>query len=194
MPALWARALFLAALCSISSCSFFSRQPPLPRRAAVEHSENEEKFAKLIQDADIVYFPSESAVFRSRSEAAWKLLDALRRGGGSFAIGWDETGTTTASREYLKEAGGYGATILMLNDARRPAESEGAAADQHVAEQIAGHYREHQDNKVLIFLRREWLGVDHGVPYLVAQKTKARQLILNPQRHREANTRLLARK
>src|SRR4051794_29885227 len=66
--AIWARALCLAALSLLFSCTFFSVQPPLPRRAAIEASGSEEKFAALVQEADIIYFPSESVALHSRSE------------------------------------------------------------------------------------------------------------------------------
>jgi hypothetical protein len=90
--AVWARGLLFAFFFLVSSCSFFSRPPPLPRRAAIEPTGSGEKFTRLIEGADIIYFPSESVVLDSRSEAAWKLLEALRRSGGAFAVGWDLVG------------------------------------------------------------------------------------------------------
>ena len=164
------RQLFLlAAVICFSGCSFFQRPPPLPRHAAVERSVSEEEFVGLVQDADIIYFPSEAATLTSRSEPAWKLLGALRGGGSSFAIGSDWTANEHARKDYLNEASRAGAQILPLND-----------ADQFVADRIAGYFREHRSDKVLVFIRRERLGLGRGIPYLVAQQTKARQLILNP--------------
>jgi hypothetical protein len=192
--AIWAGAVLLAALLFLPGCSFFARQPPLPRRAAIEPAGNEQKFFSLVQDADILYFPSESAAFRSRSEAAWKLLEALRRGSGSFAIGWDWARMEGDRRDYLDEAGRSGAEILVLNEIRERAENEsGASADEFIADKIAGYFRDHRNDKMLVFLRRQHLGIDHGVPFLVAQHTKARQLILNPQRS-DSGRRLLARR
>lgn len=215
-----ARGLLCAFLFLVSSCSFFSRQPPLPRRAAIEPTGSGEKFARLIEGADIIYFPSESVVLDSRSEAAWKLLDALRRTGGSFALGWDLVGREDEQRIFMAEAGKAGAEILPLrapaqvetdetsrgfeappgdferfarkfstrdlNEARlRDAYETALRAQQFAAAKISAHFLEHRGEKILVFLRRDHLGSDRGVPYFVAQKTKARQLILNPERHQE---------
>jgi hypothetical protein len=226
--AIWGRGILFAAFFLISSCSFFSRQPPLPRRAGIEPTGSGEKFARLIESADIIYFPSESVVLDSRSEAAWKLLEALRRSGGSFAVGWDLMGREDEHRTFLAEAGNSGAEILPLrapaqteadetsrgfelppgdferfarrfptrdrNDARLRAAYEAALlAQQFAAVKISAHFREHRGEKILVFLRRDHLGPDRGVPYFVAQKTKARQLILKPERHREPGPGLLTR-
>ena len=224
----WARGFLFAGLFLFSSCSFFSRQPPLPRRAAIEPTGSGEKFARLIEGADIIYFPSESVVLDSRSEAAWKLLEALRRTGGSFALGWDLVGREEEHRNFLAEAGKFGAEILPL---RAPAQMEAdetsrgfepppgdfeafsrrfssrdlseasvreayesaLRAQQFAAAKISSHFREHPEAKILVFLRRDHLGPERGVPYFVAQKTKARQLILKPERHREPAPGLLTR-
>ena len=219
-PIIWARLFLCAGLCLLASCSFFSPQPPLPRRAAIEPTGSSEKFSALIDSADIIYFPSESVTLDSRSEAAWKLLDALRRNSGSFALGWDLSGRDDEHRLFLAEAGRGGAEILSLrapapapadekfrgfepppgdferfaqrfsprdlNEARmRSAYETALFAQQFAAAEISSHFREHRGEKILVFLRRDHLGRDYGVPYFVAQKTKARQLILNPQRHSE---------
>jgi hypothetical protein len=190
--AIWTRAFCLATLFLLSSCSFFSAPPPLPRRAAIEPSGSEEKFATLIQEADIIYFPSESVALHSRSEAAWKLLETLRRRGSPFAIGWDWSNEGDR-RSYLDEASRGGAEILALNDAKWRSQNEaGLSADQFVANEITAYVREHRNDKLLVFLRRERLGMGQGVPYLVAQKNKARQLILNPRRHSNSGLGLLA--
>jgi hypothetical protein len=191
--ATWTCAFVGTALSLLSSCGYFSRQPPLPRRAAIEPSGREEKFATLVQDADIIYFPSESVALHSRSEAAWKLLDTLRGRGGSFAIGWDWSSTEGDRRDYFDEASKGGAEILALNDAKWRAGSEaGTSADQFVADEITAYVRQHHNDKVLVFLRRERLGMGQGVPYLVSQKTKARQLILNPRRRSDSSGGLIA--
>jgi hypothetical protein len=184
-----------ALLFLLSSCGYFSHQPPLPRRAAVEPSGSEEKFAALVQDADIIYFPSESVALHSRAEAAWKLLETLRGRGGSFAIGWDWNGNEGDRRTYVDEASKAGAEILGLNDVKWRAQNQTTGtADQFVADEIAVYLREHRGDKVLVFLRRERLSMGQGVPYLVSQKTKARQLILNPRKRSDAGGRLLARR
>jgi hypothetical protein len=218
--AIWVRGFLFAGCFLLSSCSFFSRQPPLPRRAAIEPTGSGEKFGALVEEADIIYFPSESVALESRSEAAWKLLGALRRNGGTVAIGWDLVERDDAHRNFLAEAGKSGAEILPLrapaqvvadetfrgfepppgdferfarrfssrdaNEARvRGAYETALLAQQFAAAKISSHFREHREEKILVFLRRDYLGRDRGVPYFVAQKTKARQLILNPQRHPE---------
>ncbi|HVF70450.1 MAG TPA: hypothetical protein VM940_02480 [Chthoniobacterales bacterium] len=188
------RVILVLVLAQFSSCAFFSRPPALPRREAIEPTGSEEKFAKLLEDADIVYFPSEVADLESRSEAAWRLLEALRRGGGGFAIGWDWASNDNHRRRYLEEAGRAGGATLALNELKSQAGETGWSPEQAVADEIATYFREHRSDKMLVFLRRERLGMDHGVPYLVAQKTKARQLILNPRRHREQGPGLLARR
>ena len=79
-----------------------------PRHAAIEPTGSGEKFARLIEGADIIYFPSESVALDSRSEAAWKLLEAVRRSAPSFALGWDLAGNDAEHREFLAEAGRSG--------------------------------------------------------------------------------------
>ena len=183
------KALSVVALASaavlLSSCSLFHREPPLPRRAVIEAGGSEEKFASLVEEADIIYFPSEAAVFGSHSDLPWKLLDALRRDAGSFAVAWDWTGNERERRDYLTDAGKAGAHLIALNET-------GPSGDQFAADKIASYFREHGNEKVLVFVRRERLGLGQGVPYLVGQETKARQLILNP-RKSTTGARLLAR-
>ena len=177
--------LLLAGLL-LSSCSFFQREPPLPRHAVVESGGSEEKFTDLIQEADIIYFPTEAAVFASRSDPAWKLLDAFRRDAQSFALAWDWTTTERERREYLSDARKLGATLMALNEA-------GASGDQSVADKIASYFRDHRNEKLLVFVRRERLALTQGVPYLVAQETKARQLILNPRKSAPPGSTLVVR-
>jgi len=181
------RALVLASTAILfSSCSFFQREPPLPRHAVIEAGGSEEKFADLIEEADIIYFPSEAALLGSRSEPAWKLLDALGRDAQSFALASDWTTNEREHREYLGEARKIGATLVALNEA-------GANGDQFVADKIASYFREHRNEKILVFIRRERLALAQGVPYLVAQETKARQLILNPRKSAVPGAQLVAR-
>jgi hypothetical protein len=217
-----------AALFFFANCSFFSRQPPLPRRAAVESDGGDETFANLVQSSDIIYFPIESVALLPRSSAAWKLLEAVKRNGDSFALGWDAAVGDERARALASEASRSGAQVLALHVppelvdaaaspefipppedferfARRSSSrglKEGALREEYeaglkrqqlAAEKIASYFREHRSEKILVFLRRDEVHGDYGVPYFVAQKTKARQLILNPQRHREAGRGLLAR-
>jgi hypothetical protein len=174
------RLVLLAAAILFSGCSFFQGPPPLPRHAAVEAGGSEEQFVRLVESADIIYFPSEAATFGSRSDPAWKLLAALRNGGDPFAIGWDWSGNERDRRDFISEAGKPNAEVLVLDD-----------ADELVADKIASYFREHGSDKILVFIRRERLGLGRGVPYLVAQRTKARQLILNPTKS-SSGARLLA--
>src|SRR6476620_12546913 len=106
------RALFLlAAGLVLTSCALFHREPPLPRRALIEATGSEEEFVRLVEDADIIYFPSEAIALTSRSDPAWKVLTALRQSGNSFALGYDWTGKEFGRREFLSEAGKSGAQI-----------------------------------------------------------------------------------
>jgi hypothetical protein len=182
----------LAALTLFCSCSFFQPPPPLPRRAAIEPGGSEEEFAHLVQDADIIYFPSEAAALNARSNVAWKLLAALRENGSSFAIGWDSPVNESDRCDYFGAARKAGAEILVFNEGNGEQNEPAARPDQFVADRIANYFREHHRSKILAFVRREYLGLDHGVPYFVAQKTKARQLILNPRRSGPPAARLVA--
>ena len=218
----------LAALFLFADCSFFSRQPPLPRRAAVEPDGGEETFTNLVQGADIIYFPIESMVLLPRSSAAWKLLEALKRNGSSFALGWDTAaGEEKVRQALLNEAGKSGAQVLALHvppeaiaaemhpefipppedferfvrrfpsrglkEGALRTEYEAALVRQQLAtEKIASYFKEHRSEKMLVFLRRDELRGDYGVPYFVAQKTKARQLVLNPRPAPAPRSRLLA--
>jgi hypothetical protein len=219
--------LFAALFCS-GGCSFFSHQPPLPRQARVETGGGDETFVKLVESADIIYFPVESFALLPRSGAAWKLLEALKRNGDSFAVGWDTAaGDERVRRALLIETGKSGAQVLSLHEPSEAAVAEmsvdvipppedferfarrfssrglkeGALHTEYeasltrqkiAAEKIASYFKEHRGEKVLVFLRRDEVGSDYGVPYFVAQKTKARQLILNPRRQRESAGGLLA--
>lgn len=203
------------------SCSFISRQPALPRQAAIESKNaDDKKYDALIQSADIIYYPSESVTLRTRSEAAWKLLEALQRHGGSFALGWDSIsgeqqvvldewanrsartsamprlhldaapGEEESGHAFLRAAGKQGAHVLALG---RPAANIGTqSSEEFAAARIADYFREHRGEKILVFLRRTQLDQAQGVPHFVAQSTKARQLVLNPRPASTPRGRLLA--
>ena len=67
-------------------------KPPLPKYASVEGSarpSSAENFAALVPEADVVYFPIESASHGGRSDPAAMLLEALRKTGAPIAIAWD---------------------------------------------------------------------------------------------------------
>ena len=67
-------------------------KPPLPKYASVEGSarrSSTENFAALVPEADVVYFPIESASHGGRSDPAAMLLEALRKTGAPVAIAWD---------------------------------------------------------------------------------------------------------
>ena len=176
-----------------SSCGFFSRPPALPRHAAIEFatdSGGDDKFALLVENADIIYFPTELVGPPRSSESSWKLVEALQRNGGRFALGWDLIGgkESETCRAFLREAGKRGANFMALR-----AESETALLhEEFAAERIAGYFREHRDEKLLVFLHRRHLGNNRGVPYFVAQKIKARQLVLDSRQHPPESPRLLA--
>jgi uncharacterized iron-regulated protein len=271
----FSRACLMALLASCVSCAFFYRQPALPRHAAIESRETpqaDEKFAALVQNADIIYFPAELSGPASRSEPATKLVEALQRSGNSFAIGWDQIGGdeqalvdqwaqrqistenlisrlrlsgTARERENCRALLGAtkdrGVRFLALRcpadllaaarpaatldasahaeiprgfhpppgDFQRFAESFSTArgmnetglraaykaallAEEFAADRIVGHFREHRDEKLLIFVNRRHLENARGVPYFVAQKIKARQLVLDSQPARSSRFQLLA--
>lgn len=209
-----------AVLCA--SCSFFFRQPPLPRQAAIESTNaGLEKFSALVQSGDIIYYPSESVTLRTRSEAAWKLLEALHRDGGSFALGWDSIsgeqqvvldewanrsalngsamprlhldagpGEEENCRAFLRMASRKGAHILALG--RPSADIARQSSEEFAAGRIADYFHQHRSEKILVFLRRAQLDRHHGVPSFVAQRTKARQVVLNPRPDSAPRARLLA--
>jgi hypothetical protein len=180
----------------------------------------DEKFSALVQSADIIYYPSESVTLRTRSEAAWKLLEALHRDGGSFALGWDsisgeqqvvldEWANRSAStgspmprlhldavpgeeencHAFLRVASKRGAHILALG--RPTAFIATQSSEEFAAVRIGDYFREHHGEKILVFLRRSQLDRNHGVPHFVAQRTKARQLVLNPRPDSVRRARLL---
>ncbi|HSP44655.1 MAG TPA: hypothetical protein VLO30_01555 [Chthoniobacterales bacterium] len=201
----------------------------MPRRAALQPEGGDETFTNLLEGADIIYFPAESVVLLPRSSAVWKLLDALKRDEGSFALGWDiGVGDEKVRRALLSEATKSGAQILPLHvqpdvaagptppefvpppedfehfarqfqsrglkEGALRAEYESALRRQQLAaEKIASYFKEHRTEKIIVFLRRDEMRGDFGVPYFVAKKTKARQLILNPKRDRGPAPGLLAR-
>lgn len=182
--------LLLLASLLLSGCFVFQREPPLPRHAVVEAGGNEAEFVRLIEDADIIYFPTEAANLARRSSPAWKLLAALRGGSSAFAVGHDWTRKDSDHADYLNEASTGGGQILAFNE--NPRENrEGSTPDQIAADIIANYFREHRHDKLLVFVRRERLALADGLPGLVAQRTKARQLILNP-RQPASGARLLA--
>jgi uncharacterized iron-regulated protein len=262
----FARACLMVLFALCGSCGFFYRQPALPTHAAIESREApqaDEKFAALVQNADIIYFPTELSGLISPSEPAMKLLDALRRNGNVFAIGWDLIGAeeqplldqwvkrqlstenltsrlhlsgTAREREncraLLGESKEWNVRFLALRcpadllaatrsevmphvlarpefprgfhpppgDFERFAERFSAArmnetglraayeaallAEEFAADRISGYFREHRDEKLLIFVHRQHLENIRGVPYFAAQKIKARQLVLDSQSNR----------
>jgi uncharacterized iron-regulated protein len=226
-------ALSFLALLLVSNCSYFERQPPLPSHAAIESAvipAADAKFTALVQNADIIYFPSESVGTSGRFEAAWKLVEALQRDGGPFAVGWDAIdgdeqrlldrwakGKVAAAevvpqlplhgsareveicRRFLREAAPLGVQFLALRQARErraaTADSSDDAvlrAEQFAAATIARYFQANRGEKILVFFHRVHLGRDHGVPYLVAQKARARQLVLDSKPSPASGTSLLA--
>jgi hypothetical protein len=226
-------ALSFGALLLLSGCGYFVRPPPLPRHAAIESAlipTADAKFTALVQNADIVYFPSESVGSSGRFESAWKLVEALRRDGGLFAIGWDaigrdeqpfldrwanqkvatgdivpklhlygSAGEVEICRRFLREAVPLGAHVLALRQSSEqtattadPADDSAARAEQFAAATIARYFQANRGEKILVFFRRAHLGRDHGVPYLVAQKVRARQLVLDSRPAPASGARLLA--
>ena len=214
--------LLAAVTLSCGSCSFFSRQPPLPRQAAIEsNNADDKKYDALVQSADIIYYPSESVMLRTRSEAAWELLEALQRHGGSFALGWDSISgeQQVVLDEWANRSAAASSAMPRLHLDAAPGEEENGHAflraagkrgarilalgrpsasiatqssEEFAAARIADYFREHRGEKILVFLRRTQLDQAQGVPHFVAQSTKARQLVLNPRPASTPRGRLLA--
>lgn len=202
------RACLTALLTSFSGCAFFSRPPALPQHAAIETKVTplaDARFAALVQNADIIYFPTELLGPDLASEPAAKLMDALEGSGNSFAIGWDfiaveeqplldrwtkgEISTEALfsrlhlsgtereheqDRALLVEAKKRRARLLALRSTAVP-----QPGVEFAAQRIVGQFREHRDEKLLVFLGRRHLEATNGVPYFVSQKIKARQLVLD---------------
>jgi hypothetical protein len=266
----FSRTCLSAIVVSCASCAFFHSQPALPKHAAIESRvtpEADEKFAALVQNADIIYFPTELLEPASRSEPAWKLVEALHRHGGSFAIGSDLIGgegqalldqwarqqvsidnvisrlhlfgtarerencralvsetskqptrflalrcppelfaappqsptREEIARSFHPPPGDFQifadrfATARGMNEGKlREAYETALLEEEFTAERIVGHFREHGDEKLLVFLHRRNLGSVRGVPYFVAQKIKARQLVLDSRQHPPSRSQLLA--
>jgi hypothetical protein len=226
-------ALSFVALLLLSSCGYFMRQPALPRHAAIESAlipAADAKFTALVQNADIIYFPSEAVGSSGRFEPAWKVVEALQRDGGPFAIGWDAIGgeeqplldrsakdkvatddiipklplhgsarEVDICRRFLREVAPLGVHVLAL---RQPTERRAPTTDapddaalraeQFAAAKIARYFQANRSEKVLVFFRRAHLGRDHGVPDLVAQKVRVRQLVLDSRPSPASGASLLA--
>ena len=90
---IWRHARLLgAAAAAVALLSACAGKPPLPKYASVESAargSSTENFAALVPDADVVYFPIESASHGGKSDPATRLLEALRQTGAPLAIGWD---------------------------------------------------------------------------------------------------------
>ena len=69
----------------------------MPKRAALGATNtggSATDFRETVNNADIVYFPSERAASAGRSEPAALLLEALEQSGAPFAIAWDSIDAT----------------------------------------------------------------------------------------------------
>ncbi len=67
-------------------------KPSLPKHASIERLERPAEkinFPMVVETADIIYFPSDRAVFGGSSEPAALLMEAIERSGYPFAVGWD---------------------------------------------------------------------------------------------------------
>jgi uncharacterized iron-regulated protein len=230
---LW-RTFLIALLASCASCALFYRQPALPKHAAIEATETpqtDEKFTALVENADIIYFPTQLLGPPSRTEPATKLVEALQRDGDSFAIGLDLIGGeeqtlldqwarrelstenlisrlhffgTERERENCRalvgEAKGWDTRFLalrcpvarMTENGLRTAHETALLVEEFAAERIVRQFRAHRDRKLLVFLHRRHLGSTRGVPYFVAQKIRARQLVLESETDRSSRSQLMA--
>lgn len=93
-------------------------------------------------------------------------------------------------------------TAMLPTGFTAPGESERTTSDrtgafissQFMAEKIVRQLQAHSGEKLLVFLSRQELEEGHGVPFFVAQKTNARQLVLESKPPPQTRTRLLTRK
>jgi hypothetical protein len=229
------RAFLIALLTLCAGCTVSYKQPALPRHAAIEAVETpraDEKFAALIQNADIIYFPTELLGSPPRIEPATRLAEAVRRNGDSFTLGLDLIGGeeqglldqwnmgdlsteklisqlhffgTQHEREncraLVSKGKDWDTRLLALrcpaarlrDDGSRAPQEAALLMEEFAAERIVGHFRAHRDRKLLIFLHGRHLGSAGGVPYLVAQKIRARQLVLDSEADRSSRSQLMAR-
>ncbi len=84
--------LALGCVSVLASCASFSGKPPLPKHASIEQrgrGASTSDFAAAVENAEIVYFPEDRAASAGQSEPAALLLEAFRKCGKPFAIGWD---------------------------------------------------------------------------------------------------------
>jgi len=267
------RTSLIALLASGGSCAFFYRQPALPKHAAIEATETpqtDEKFTALVENADIIYFPTELLGPAPRTEPATKLVEALQRNGDSFAIGSDLIGgeeqtlldqwaqrtlstedlfsrlhlvgtererencrvmvdkakdwdthflalrcpakilaaarsETLDARTRLEISRGFqpppgdfqrfvnrSSAARMTETGLRTAYEAALLVDEFAAERLVRHFRANRDRKLLIFLHQRQLENTRGVPYFVAQKIRARQLVLESETNRSSRSQLLA--
>jgi hypothetical protein len=172
--------------------------------------ETDEQFTALVQSADIIYFPTELVALAPRTESAGKLVEALHRNGGSFALGFDLIAgeEQTALDRWAKEkipVDDLLQRIRFMGDAREREScrallgvakkwsprllglghdvAAGAGAEEFAADRIAGHFRAHGFEKLLVFMHRRDLRNGRGVPSVVAGKIRARQLVLDARDH-----------
>lgn len=93
--------------------------------------------------------------------------------------------------DFEKFAERFSAADGMTESGLRAAYEAALLAEEFAADRIVGQFRAHRDEKLLVFVRRRLLEGPGGVPTLVAQKIKARQLILDSQSH-QSRSQLLA--
>jgi len=95
------RAALLVSAVFCNGCAVFTSQTPLPRRASLEANttpEADEQLAAVVREADVIYLPTDRLGSALASESAWKLVQAMRRSGVGFAVGWDAIDASEQSR------------------------------------------------------------------------------------------------
>jgi hypothetical protein len=101
-------------------------------------------------------------------------------------------------RVFLGQAKDWDVRFLALRGpANVPAAAQSETSRELLAEEFAAariieHFRRHRDRKLLVLIHRRHLENDPGVPSLVAQKVKARQLVLDAKSHPSSRSQLLA--
>lgn len=82
--------VLLVSVCALAGCSL-SGKPPLPKHASIERLGKPAgtDFAAVVENADVIYFPTNRAASGSKSEPAALLLEALEKSGRPYAVAWD---------------------------------------------------------------------------------------------------------
>lgn len=111
-----------------------------------------------------------------------RILAKLRRAGELEATADVElpSGFTIANGDYESFAAQLPRAHGVAEHELRNLYRAYVVSEQFAAERIVMHLSDHPRSKVLVFVHRRYLDSTRGVPQFVAQKTKRRQVVLEP--------------